>query len=88
MSVDMQLLKKLREITFAPLKDCKDALAETNGDLDAAIERLKKKGASQAAKKADRETKEGAIKVRVDGNKIYAVKMATETDFVVKNEFF
>lgn len=88
MSVDMDLLKKLREITFAPLKDCKDALTESNWDLDGAIEWLKKKGALQAAKKADRETKEWAIKVRINGNKIVAIKMATETDFVVKSEFF
>ena len=88
MSVDMDLLKKLREITFAPLKDCKDALIESNWDLDAAIEWLKKKGALQAAKKADRETKEWAIKVRIEGNKVFAIKMATETDFVVKSDFF
>ncbi len=88
MSVDMELLKKLREITFAPLKDCKDALIESNWDLDSAIEWLKKKGALQAAKKADRETKEWAIKVRVNGNTVIAVKMATETDFVVKSDFF
>lgn len=88
MAVDMELIKKLREATFAPLKDCKEALMETNGDLDAAIEWLKKKGAAQAAKKADRETKEGAIKTLIKDNKIYAVKIATETDFVVKNEFF
>ncbi len=88
MSVDMELLKKLREITFAPLKDCKDALIESNWDLDTAIEWLKKKGALQAAKKADRETKEWAIKARVNGNTVIAVKMATETDFVVKSDFF
>ncbi|MEI7477682.1 MAG: hypothetical protein WCJ81_04110 [bacterium] len=58
MSVDMNLLKKLRDTTFAPLKDCKDALVDSNGDLDAAMEFLKKKGAAQAAKKADRETNE------------------------------
>lgn len=88
MAVDMELLKKLREITFAPLKDCKEALEAANGNIDEAIERLKKKWALQAAKKADRETKEWAIKTLVANNKIYVIKMATETDFVVKNEFF
>lgn len=54
----MNLLKKLRDSSFAPLKDCKEALVEANGDLDAAMEWLKKKGAASAAKKADRETNE------------------------------
>ena len=58
MSVDINLLKQLRDATFAPMKDCKEALVESAGDLDAAIEVLKKKGALQAAKKADRETNE------------------------------
>jgi len=57
-SVDMNLLKKLRDTSFAPLKDCKEALVEANGDFDAALEWLKKKGAAAAAKKADRETNE------------------------------
>jgi elongation factor Ts len=58
MSVDINLLKQLRDATFAPMKDCKEALVESGGDIDAAIEVLKKKGALQAAKKADRETNE------------------------------
>jgi elongation factor Ts len=58
MSVDMNLLKQLRDTTFAPFKDCKEALEESDGNIDLAIERLKKKGALQAAKKADRETNE------------------------------
>jgi elongation factor Ts len=58
MSVDIQLLKQLREISFAPLKDCKEALIEANGDLDQAQELLRKKGISKAGSKADRETKE------------------------------
>ncbi len=88
MTVDMNLLKKLRDTTFAPFKDCKDALVESQGDLDAAIEILKKKWAAQAAKKADRETNEGAIKTRIIDNRVYAIKMACETDFVAKNELF
>ena len=88
MSVDMNLLKQLRDTTFAPLKDCKEALEATNGDLDAAIEWLRKKGAASAAKKADRETNEGAVKTRVVGNTIYAITLACETDFVAKNDHF
>lgn len=84
----MNLLKQLREITFAPLKDCKEALDESAGDLDGAIEVLKKKGAAQAAKKADRETNEGAIKTRIINGRVYAITMACETDFVAKNDLF
>lgn len=84
----MNLLKQLREATFAPLKDCKDALVEAEGNLEAAIEVLKKKGAAQAAKKADRETNEGAIKTRIVDGRVYAITMACETDFVAKNDLF
>lgn len=87
-SIDMNLLKKLRDTSFAPLKDCKEALVESNGDLDLALEWLKKKGAAQAAKKADRETNEGVVKVITKGDKIIGVKIACETDFVTKNDLF
>lgn len=88
MSIDINLLKQLRDATFAPMKDCKEALVETSGDLDAAIEFLKKKGAAQVAKKADRETNEGAIKTLVKGNTVYAVKVVCETDFTSGNDLF
>lgn len=88
MAVDMNLLKQLRDTTFAPLKDCKEALENANGDLDGAIEFLKKKGALQAAKKADRETNEGAIKTLVKGNTVYAIKVVCETDFTAGNDLF
>lgn len=87
-SVDMNLLKKLRDTSFAPLKDCKEALVEANGDFDAALEWLKKKGAAAAAKKADRETNEGVVKVVKDGNRVVGIKIACETDFVTKNDLF
>ncbi|MDP2670197.1 MAG: hypothetical protein Q8O99_04510 [bacterium] len=58
MAVDMKLLKELRATTSAPLKDCKQALEETNNDFSAAQERLKQKGIMKAASKADRITKE------------------------------
>ena len=57
--IDAQLVKTLREKTSAGLMDCKRALAETHGDLEAAVDLLRKKGAASAAKKADREAKEG-----------------------------
>ncbi len=88
MAVDMNLLKQLRDATFAPMKDCKEALDNAGGDLNGAIEYLKKKGAAQAAKKADRETNEWAIKTRTIWNTVYAIKMACETDFVAKNDLF
>ncbi len=84
----MNLLKKLRDTSFAPLKDCKDALVEANGDFDAAMEWLKKKGAAAAAKKADRETHEGVVKVVKDGERVVGIKIACETDFVAKNDLF
>ena len=85
-TIDMNLLKKLRDTTFAPLKDCKEALVEANGDLEGAMEWLKKKGAASAAKKADRETNEGVVKVIKDGNRIVGIKIACETDFVANTE--
>ena len=88
MAVDMNLLKQLRDTTFAPMKDCKEALDNAGGNLDAAIEFLKKKGALQAAKKADRETNEGMIKTLTKGNVVYAVKVVCETDFTSGNDLF
>lgn len=84
----MELLKKLRELTFAPLKDCKDALVEAEGDLDKATGILKEKGILKAGKKADRETNEGSVKVIKEWNWTAWVKLSCETDFVAKNETF
>lgn len=88
MGIDMNLLKQLREATFAPLKDCKDALVEANWDLDQAKEILKEKGILKAGKKSDRETNEGIVKWLQEGDKIVGVKVLCETDFVAKNEGF
>ncbi|HOG15222.1 MAG TPA: translation elongation factor Ts [Candidatus Absconditabacterales bacterium] len=88
MSIDINLLKQLRETTFAPLKDCKDALIEANGDLQQAQEILKEKGVLKAGKRSDRETKEGIVKVVSQNGKIAGVKLLCETDFVAKNEGF
>lgn len=88
MKVDMNLLKQLRDITFAPMKDCKDCLEEANWDLDLAQELLKKKWLTKAAKKSDRETKEWIVKVKTFNDMTVGIKLACETDFVAKNEMF
>ncbi|MDR0283014.1 MAG: translation elongation factor Ts [Candidatus Peribacteria bacterium] len=84
----MQLIKQLRDTTFAPLGDCKNALIEAEGNVEKAMEILKEKGIAKAGKKADRETKEGKILVETKGNKTVALKLLCETDFVVKNDHF
>ena len=86
--VDISLLKKLRWITNAPIKDCKSALIEANWDLDLAQEVLKKSGAIKAAKKADRDTNEWIVRVKSENNTVVWVRLACETDFVAKNEQF
>ncbi len=88
MKVDMQILKQLRDATLASLKDCKEALVEANGDLDAAHKILKKNGALKAAKKADRETNEGVVKFIHKDGKHVGLKLLCETDFVAKNDMF
>jgi elongation factor Ts len=88
MKIDMNLIKELRDTTFAPLGDCKACLEEAEGNLEQAIELLKKKGVAKAGKKADRETNEGMIKVETRDGKTAGLKLLCETDFVVKNEHF
>lgn len=88
MSVDINLLKQLRDQTQAPLKDCKEVLVEAEWDIEKAKELLKKKWALQAAKKADRDTNEWLVKIIKDNNKIIWIKVACETDFVAKNDLF
>jgi elongation factor Ts len=88
--IDAQLVKTLREKTNAGLMECKRALSETNGDLEAAIDVLRKKGAASAAKKADREAKDGVIAQAIlPGAKVgVIVEINCETDFVAKNDSF
>lgn len=83
-------VSKLRKITGAGMMDCKKALVESNGDFDAAIEILRKKGQKVAAKRADRESSEGAVIAKVNGNNTTGVivSLNCETDFVAKNESF
>lgn len=88
MGVDLQTITQLRHQTGAGISDCKKALDESNGDIDKAIEILRKKGEIKAAKKSDRETKEGLVAIAKDGQKVAVVVLACETDFVSRNEDF
>lgn len=88
MKITAQMVKELREKTGAGMMDCKKALTEVNGDMDAAIDFLREKGLSSAAKKADRIAAEGSTSVVVDGNKAVILEVNAETDFVAKNEAF
>jgi elongation factor Ts len=89
MSVSAELVKKLREITGVGFMECKSALAEANGDLEAAVTILRKKGLSASAKKAGRETKEGLIGCYVHNGKIgVMVELNCESDFVARNTDF
>jgi elongation factor Ts len=88
MKIDMNLIKELRDTTFAPLGDCKSALETAEGDLQKAVEVLKEKGIAKAGKKADRETKEGMVKIETRDGKTVGLKLLCETDFVVKNDHF
>ena len=81
-------VKELRERTGAGMMDCKKALAETNGDMEAAIDWLRTKGLAAAAKKAGRTAAEGLIGVAVEGTHGAVVEVNSETDFVAKNEVF
>lgn len=83
-------VKTLREMTGVGFMDCKKALAETNGDLDAAVKLLREKGMAKAAKRAGRATTEGLVLTRVaaDGRSAAVVEIACETDFVARNPEF
>ena len=81
-------VKELRESTGAGMLDCKKALVESNGDMDAAVDWLRKKGLASAAKKASRIAAEGLVSVYVEGNKGAIAEVNSETDFVAKNELF
>jgi elongation factor Ts len=83
-----KLIMKLRETTGAGMMDCKKALTEAKGNYDEAIVILRKKGMSDAAKKAGRVTKEGVISFSVQGNAASIVELNTETDFVARNAEF
>ncbi|AXB77152.1 translation elongation factor Ts [Novosphingobium sp. P6W] len=81
-------VKNLRERTGAGMMDCKKALDETNGDLEAAVDALRARGLAAAAKKSSRTAAEGLVGVAVTGTKGVAVEVNSETDFVAKNDQF
>ena len=86
--ITAKMVNELRNMTGAGMMDCKKALTETNGDMDAAVDYLREKGIAKAAKKADRIAAEGLAKVYTDGNDAVIVEVNCETDFVSKNENF
>ena len=89
MAVTASMVKELREMTGAGMMDCKKALGETNGDMDAAVEYLRKNGQAKAEKKAGRIAAEGIVKTVVKDDKVASiVEVNSETDFVAKNADF
>ncbi|MEM8551573.1 MAG: translation elongation factor Ts [Pseudomonadota bacterium] len=88
MTITAQQVKALREKTGVGMMDCKTALNETGGDMEAAVDWLRKKGLSKAAKKADRVAAEGLVGAVSDGPRAALVEVNSETDFVARNETF
>ena len=88
MAITAAMVKELREMTGAGMMDCKKALANTDGDMDKAVEYLRENGMAKAAKKAGRIAAEGIVKTVVEGTKAAIVEVNSETDFVAKNADF
>lgn len=88
MAVSIEDIKKLRKLTSAGLSDCKAALAETNGDMEAAVEILRQKGKAVAAKREDRDAAEGCVLADTKDNFAALIALNCETDFVAKNQGF
>ena len=86
--ISASMVKELREMSGAGMLDCKKALEATNGNMDEAINWLREKGISKAAKKASRIAAEGLAYAKIDGNKAVIIEVNSETDFVAKNEEF
>jgi elongation factor Ts len=86
--ITAQMVKELRDSTGAGMMDCKAALGETSGDFEAAVDWLRKKGLSKAAKKADRVAADGLVGVAVKATKGVVVEVNSETDFVARNDLF
>ncbi len=87
-NVDARMVKELREKTGAPMMECKAALSESAGDMEAAVDWLRKKGVAKAAKKAGRVAAEGLIGVALAPERGVVVEVNSETDFVARNDFF
>ena len=88
MAASLEDIKKLRALTGAGLGDCKKALTESNGNIEEAIEIIRKKGQAVAAKRSDREASEGAVLVKADGQFGAIIALKCETDFVANNADF
>src|SRR5215467_12817099 len=88
MEITAQLVKELRERSGAGMMECKKALTQNNGDIEVAIEWLRKQGLAKADKKASRVAAEGRIVLAQDGGKAVLVEINSETDFVAKDENF
>jgi elongation factor Ts len=88
MAITAAMVKELREMTGAGMMECKKALTETDGNIDEAVEFLRKSGAAKVEKKANRIAAEGIAKVAASGNTAVVVEVNSETDFVAKNEVF
>ena len=88
MTITASMVKELRDKIGAGMLDCKKALTETDGDIDKAIDWLREKGITKAAKKADRIAAEGLCNVLVRGNEAVVLELNSETDFVAKNPEF
>ena len=88
MAISLAEINKLRQKTQAGLMDCKKALTEANGDMEAAMDILRKKGQLVAAKRSDREASEGCVLAKVEGNFAAMIALKCETDFVAKNADF
>ena len=88
MAITAAMVKELRELTGAGMMDCKKALAETDGNMEAAVDVLKKSGAAKMEKKASRIAAEGIARVAINGNEAVVAEVNSETDFVAKNETF
>ena len=88
MAITAAMVQELREMTGAGMMDCKKALNETNGNMDEAVEFLRKNGQAKAEKKASRIAAEGIARAAIEGNTAVVVEVNSETDFVAKNEMF
>src|SRR3954451_3201670 len=88
MAITAQMVKELREKTGVGMMDCKTALNETKGDLEAAVDWLRTKGLAKAAKKAGRVAAEGLIGLAVEAKQAALVEVNSETDFVARNDKF
>src|SRR5918997_5201195 len=87
-SITAAMVKELRDTTGAGMMDCKNALNETGGDLEAAVDWLRKKGLAKAAKKAGRVAAEGLVAVESSGHQATILEVNSETDFVARNDHF